>query len=682
MRKSVFLLSCVVLGAGILLAEKTYVPKIDPQRIRATVKYLSSDELEGRGTGQKGGDAAANWIAEQFKSYGLKPAGSNGGYFQDVPMVGVRSLPATTFAFVPANGSTVELKNLDDYVTSNETQTESADVDAPIVFVGYGITSPENKWDDYKGYDLRGKVALLFVSEPESNDPNFFKGKALTYNGRWTYKFEETARRGAVGTLVIHRTDLAGYPWEVVRNSWGAERSYLKLDGTPKLEAASWIQLEVARKLVAMGGLNLDDLYKQSQSRDFKPIELPVHLKAHIASSIRPFASRNVLGMVTGAYGGKEGQAVLYSAHYDHFGIDPARAKGDQIYRGAVDNATGCGILLELARVWAGTKPAPLRSILFAAVTAEEQGLLGSEFLGKHLEQLPAVPILDLNYDALAPIGMPEEVEVSGAERTTFYPEVEKIAKQFSFAIKPDAHPEAGHYYRSDHFSLGRVGIPAFSISEGLKFKGHDLAWGEAQSKDYVEHHYHKPADAFVESWDFAGDAKLASFGYALGQAAATQSGEIKWLPGDEFEKVQKNLHTKSPIGTDLFQGTGLELTGYYPIHYPPLGRVTNYSGTVVLRIWVEKSGDEGEVTIVEGRQILAEPFQKIVSTWTFRPIPEPKDFQLVCDFVSGGKGEGSPPEFVEFIGPGHIRVETPQFVISDPGGTLGKKHWWQRIFA
>jgi Zn-dependent M28 family amino/carboxypeptidase len=437
----------------------------------------------------------------------------------------------------------VELKNLDDYVTSNETQTESADVDAPIVFVGYGITSPENKWDDYKGYDLRGKVALLFVSEPESNDPNFFKGKALTYNGRWTYKFEETARRGAVGTLIIHRTDLASYPWEVVRNSWGGERSYLKLDGTPKLEAASWIQLEVARKLVAMGGLNLDDLYKQSQSRDFKPIELPVHLKAHVVSSIRPFSSRNVLAMVEGSDADhRRAEAVLYTAHYDHFGIDPARAKGDQIYHGAVDNATGCGILLELARVWAGTKPTPPRSILFAAVTAEEQGLLGSEYLGKHLEQLPVQPILDLNYDAIAPIGIPEEVEVSGAERTTFYPEVEKIAKEFGLAIKPDAHPEAGHYYRSDHFSLGRVGIPAFSISEGLKFKGHDLAWGEVQSKDYVEHHYHKPADAFVESWDFTGDAKLASFGYALGQAAAIQPAEIKWLPGDEFESAQKKL--------------------------------------------------------------------------------------------------------------------------------------------
>jgi Zn-dependent M28 family amino/carboxypeptidase len=546
MRRDLFTLAACALATGVLLAEKSHAPKIEPDRIKETVKFLSSDALEGRGTGQPGGDAAANWIAEQFKNYGLKPAGTNGTYFQDVPMVGLRTLPATTFEFVPANGAPVPLKNLDDFVTSNQTQSESADIDAPIVFVGYGITSPENKWDDYKGYDLHGKVALLFVSEPESNDPNFFKGKALTYSGRWTYKYEETARRGAVGTLIIHRADLASYPWEVVRNSWGAERSYLQLDGTPRLKAASWITLDVAKKLAGIGGYDLDALYQQSQSRDFKPIELPVHLKAHIDTAVRPFASRNVIGMVPGdPQGGKQREAVLYTAHYDHFGIDPARAKGDQIYHGAVDNASGCGALLELARVWAATKPPPPRSVLLAAVTGEEQGLLGSEYLGRHLDRLPAMPILDLNYDGLEPLGIPEEVEVSGAERTTFYPEVEKIAKQFQLTIKPDAHPEAGYYYRSDHFSLGRQGIPAFSISQGMKFKGHDEAWGETHAKDYVENRYHKPADAFDETWDFTGVAKTASFGYALGEVAATSGGDIQWLPGDEFAAAEKNLRAR-----------------------------------------------------------------------------------------------------------------------------------------
>jgi Zn-dependent M28 family amino/carboxypeptidase len=541
MRKSLTLFGFLTFAFA-LTADTSRAPNLDPDKIRAHVKYLASDELEGRGMNQKGGDLATQYIADQFKSYGLKPAGDNGTFFQKVPMVGVQTLPDTTFAIVPNSGSPLELKALDDYVTTNETQTPIADIDAPIVFVGYGITAPEYQWDDYKGYDLKGKVALLFVSEPLSDDPKFFKGKALTYYGRWTYKFEETARRGAVATLIIHRTDLASYGWSVVRNSWGGEKSFLKLDGTRKLEAASWIQQDVARKLVGMGGLDLDKLFQQAQSRDFKPIELPAILKAHMVSSVRPFDSRNVLAMVEGSDAAKKFQAILYTAHYDHFGIDKSKPAGANIYHGAVDNATGCGVLLELARVWAATKPAPPRSILFSAVTGEEQGLLGSEYLGKHVAQLSVQPILDLNYDAIAPLGEPEEVEVGGAERTSLYPMVEETAKQFHLTIRPDSRPEAGHYYRSDHFSLGRVGIPAFSISEGMKFQGHDAAWGEAQAKDYVDHRYHQPSDEYKPEMDFRGDAVMGHFGYVLGEKAASAPTIPVWLPGDEFETAQKEL--------------------------------------------------------------------------------------------------------------------------------------------
>lgn len=542
MRRTGAVCLAIFLAAAALLAEKTNAPKFDPEKIRAHVQYLASDELEGRGTGQPGGDLAADYIAAQFKSYGLKPAGENSTFFQSVPMVGMKTLPDTTFALVPDSGAPLDLKPLDDYVTTNERQTESVAIDAPIVFVGYGISAPEYQWDDYKGYDLKGKLALLFVNQPISKDPKFFKGKTLTYYGRWTYKYEETARRGAIGTLIIHREDLASYPWTVVRNSWGGEKSFLKLDGTPKLEAASWIQFDVARKLVAMAGLNLDELFQQSQSRDFHPIELPVHLKAHIVSFVHPFTSRNVLAMVPGADPARKREAILYTAHYDHFGIDKAKPAGSNIYHGAADNATGCGILMELGRVWAATKPTPARSILFAAVTAEEQGLLGSEYLGKHTSQLPAQPILDLNYDDLPPIGVPEEVEVVGAERTTFYPVVEEIAKEFHLSIRPDSRPEAGHYYRSDHFSLGRVGIPAFSISEGMKYQGHDVAWGLAEAQDYVEHRYHQPTDVYTPDMDFGGDALMAEFGYGLAHKAANISAIPRWLPGDEFERAQKQL--------------------------------------------------------------------------------------------------------------------------------------------
>ncbi len=514
-------------------------PEIDKEKIRAHVKFLASDLLEGRGTGQRGGDIAAEYIATQFALYGLKPLGDNGTYFQNVPMVSVKTLPETSFKFAEESGKSFTAVNLTDFVTSNESQTEFADIDAPIVFVGYGIKAPEYGWDDYKNVDLHGKVAMVFVNEPSSDDPDFFKGQALTYYGRWTYKFEETARRGAIATLIIHRTDLASYGWDVVRNTWGKQRSYLQRDETPKLQAAAWISLDAAQRLVGMVGLDLDKLFQHAQTKDFKPQQLPIRLKAHLASELRPFVSHNVLAMLPGndATLGKE--AIMYSAHYDHLGIDPT-LKGDQIYNGAVDNATGCAVLLELARAWAGMPTAPPRSILFASVTAEEQGLLGSEYLGKHPPFPTGKISVDLNFDAVPAVGTPEEVEVSGAERTTFYSTVKATARDFGLAIRPDPSPQAGHYYRSDHFSLARVGIPSFSINEGIKFAGHPVEWGEEMIKDYVAHHYHQPSDEYRADMDFTGDALIGKFGFILGLRAAVSPELAGWVPGDEFEAARK----------------------------------------------------------------------------------------------------------------------------------------------
>ena len=620
--------------------------KIDPEKIRAHVKYLASDALEGRGTGQKGGEMAEEYIAAQFKSYGLQPGSDAGTYLQSVPMVSMKTLPDTTFTLIPANGPSVTLRNLDDFVTSNESQAELSDIDAPIVFVGYGITAPEYEWDDYKGYDLKGKVALLFVNEPGSDDPNFFKGKALTYYGRWTYKFEETAHRGAVATLIIHRTDLASYGWDVVRNSWGSEKSYLEKGRAPKLQAASWIQREVAQKLVGMAGLDLEKLFEQSQSRDFKPIELGVRLKAHVASQMHPFVAHNVMAMRPGSEPNRNNEAVLYTAHYDHLGIDKNKT-GHNIYNGAADNATGCGILLELARAWAKAKKAPPRSILFAAVTAEEQGLLGSEHLGKKLVYLPVDPVLDLNFDALAPLGVPEEVEVTGAERTTFYPVVEATAKEFALGIRPDPTPEAGHYYRSDHFSLARVGIPSFSISEGRKFRGRDAVWGEDQAKDYVKNRYHQPTDVYRDDWDFMGLAEIAAFGYELGLKAATQSESIKWQPGDEFANARKEIWTKNIDGDALFAGRpDLHLTHAETLHYPPLARQTRISGTVVAQVSVASDGKVDNVEIKSGHPLLQQAVIDSVRQWTFSPqTGEPRTFELRCEFALSDVSSPSPRE-------------------------------------
>jgi Zn-dependent M28 family amino/carboxypeptidase len=525
---------------GLPPAAERAMNAIDSERIRATVKYLSDDALEGRGTGQKGGEKAADWIAEQFKKYGLAPAGDHGTYFQNVAFYGVTTdQKQTRFAFVSKAGAETTLKFADDYVATDQTHSEKSEIDAPIVYVGYGINAPEYSWDDYKGVDVKGKALLMLVNEPPSDDPNFFKGRALTYYGRWTYKYEEAARRGAVAVILIHKTDMASYPWEVVRNSWGGETSLLKDERDPKLKSAGWVQLEVARKLAQSAGMDLDQMLKDANSRSFKPVELGVRLKETVITKVRSFASRNVVARVSGSDAKLRDQAVLYTAHYDHLGIHPDEP-GDNIYNGAADNATGCGILLELARAYAEAQQKPARTVLFAAVTAEEQGLLGSRYLGQH-PPVPARDIsLDLNYDDVQPFGEPEQAVVSGAERTTVGPLVEKVAQSFHLSIQPDDHPEAGHYYRSDHFSMARVGVPAFSVNQGALFKGHDLAWGEEKEKDYVTHRYHQPSDEYRPDMDFTGDAKMAKFGFALGWLVAGQPELAGWQPGDEFEKARK----------------------------------------------------------------------------------------------------------------------------------------------
>jgi Zn-dependent M28 family amino/carboxypeptidase len=510
---------------------------IDPEHIRWHVRFLSLDLLEGRGTGQSGGDIAAQYIATQLAEYGLKAAGDNGTYFQKVPLVGITTLPETSFTLVPKQGAAMNLKPLDEYVAYDQTQQPQSDIDADIVYVGYGIEAPEYRWDDYKGADVRGKILLMLVNEPPSDDPNFFKGKALTYYGRWTYKYEEAARKGAAGVILIHREDMASYPWEVVRNSNSGEKSYLQLEG-PALKVASWVQLDVAKKLVAASGLDLDKLMADARQRDFHPVNLGARLKAHMISKVRDFESQNVVAMLPGSNRKMRDEAVMFTAHYDHLGIRPDMP-GDNIYNGAVDNATGCGILLEIARAFSVARDRPARSVIFASVTAEEQGLLGSEYLGKH-PPVPAGKItLDLNYDAVQPLGEPQEVEVSGAERTTFYPWVQATAKEFRLAIRSDSRPEAGHYYRSDHFSLARVGIPSFSINEGMKFKGHDASWGNAQNQEYVEKRYHQPSDEYHPEMNFIGDAAMARFGFALGWEAAGLPRLIGWQKGDEFEAAR-----------------------------------------------------------------------------------------------------------------------------------------------
>jgi Zn-dependent M28 family amino/carboxypeptidase len=515
---------------------------VSAERIRAQDQFISDDLFEGRYPGLRGGELAAKYIATQFALYGLKPAGDDGTFLQQVNFVGMKVDPAATkFVLEPDKGEGVLLKFGEDFVVANQTLTPVTAIDAPIVFVGYGATAPEYGWDDYAGVDVKGKVILCIVGDPPSDDPKFFAGKALTYYGRWTYKFEQAARKGAVGALIIHRTDLASYGWKVVQNSNSGEKTFLRDDANPRLQAASWIQLDVAKKLFAMSGLDLDAEFAAAGRRGFKAVELPVRLKATVTSTVRPFQSPNVVGMLPGesVSKGTKDQAVLYTAHYDHLGFVPGMA-GDNIYNGAADNGTGVAMLLEMARAWASAGLKLPHSVIFSAVTAEEQGLLGSEYLGQH-PPVPAAQIaLDINYDMLLPIGVQREINVNGAQRTTFYPEVQETAKRFGLAIVPDPRPEAGSYYRSDHFSLSRVGIPAFSVDSGTLYEGHDHAWGVAQEKDYNDNHYHNFSDNFDPKWDFRGDAKLVRFGMDLGWQVIHAPQTVQWNAGDEFEAARK----------------------------------------------------------------------------------------------------------------------------------------------
>ena len=526
--------------AGLPPAARAAEASIDPERIRAHVRFLSLDLLEGRGPGTRGDKLAAEYIATQFALDGLQPAGDDGTYFQRVPLIAVHTIEdKTKFALVPASGEPIELKYGSEIVSKDQTGQVSAAIDAPIVFVGYGIHAPEYNWDDYAGVDVKGKVVLVIVNEPPSDDEKFFKGKALTYYGRWTYKYEEAARRGALGALIIHRTDLASYGWQVVENSQAIEKSYLADDPANTLRAAAWIQHDVAQRLMTMAGMgDLDKAIDRAGKRGFRAQELNVRLKGHVESRVRRFVSTNVVGRVPGSSSGPE-NAVFYTAHYDHLGIDP-NAKGDGIYNGAADNGTGCGILLEMARAFAQSSQTPPHAMYFAAVTAEEQGLLGSQYLGQH-PPVPARDItLDLNYDMLLPIGVPLSASLGGAERIDFWPTVQTVAKDFDLKLLPDPEPGAGHYYRSDHFSLARQGIPAFSVDQGALFEGRDEAWGRAQSDDFTQHHYHQPSDEYHADWDFRGNAKMARFGFALGWLASEQTKRVDWQAGDEFEAARK----------------------------------------------------------------------------------------------------------------------------------------------
>jgi Zn-dependent M28 family amino/carboxypeptidase len=510
---------------ALLLSVTTFaqVQEITAERIRIQTRFLSSDLLEGRGVGARGGHLATEYLATQLGLLGAKPAGDNGTFYQAVNLVGAETKGAEARLSAVAPGKTIDFRWTGDFVGVSQRQQPVSTFDAEAVFVGHGIVAPEFGWDDYKGVDVKGKVVVLFTNEPPSQDEAFFGGRALTYYGRWTYKYEEATRRGALACLIVHTLPTAGYGWDVVSSSWGKEDPQVKLaPGENALAFAGWLTSAAAEKLFAASGHKVDEMSKLADTRDFRPMPLSVRIRGNMPTSIRAIASRNVVGIIPGSDPQLQREAVLFTAHWDHLGIGKP-VNGDPIYNGAVDNATGCAMVLEMARAWAALDHKPRRSALFVFVTAEEGGLRGSEYFGKH-PAIPAAQIaLNLNFDGFEPFGLTKDIIVTGAERTSVWHTVQDVAKRFRYEIRPDPRPEQGSYFRSDHFSLARVGVPAFSVNTGEDFWGKPAGFGDKAFAEFNEKHYHQPSDEFQESWDFSGLQQLGRFGFTLGMEVANQ---------------------------------------------------------------------------------------------------------------------------------------------------------------
>jgi Zn-dependent M28 family amino/carboxypeptidase len=531
-----YTLAIIFLTCGMLHAQE-----LSLERIRADVRHLASDELQGRGIGSRGEDLAIDYISKAFEKAGLKPAGDRGTFFQAVPLVMVTTGDKATLSASKGNDTT-HFKLADEFAGVSRTQ-ESEEFDAEAIFLGHGITAPEFDWDDYKGVDVKGKVVVVFTNEPPSDDPKFFAGKALTYYGRWSYKFEEAARRGAKAVLIIHTNETAGYPYSVVRKLTSAQLK--RAPDTHALAFAGWLSVRAGDKLLAHAGLNVEDALKKADTRGFKAVPLGVRIKGHIPTTTRKIVTRNVIGIIEGSDPKLKDEAVLFTAHWDHLGVSKSSLGTDDIHNGALDNATGCGILLEMARYSSSRKPRPKRSAVFLATTAEENGLLGAYYYAAH----PAIPLgktaLNLNFDTILPLGVPKSVVLSGAERTTAWPMIQQIAKKHSLDIEPDKNAHLGYFYRSDHFALARGGVPAFSVFPGEKIQGRPADYASKAQADFIAKVYHTPFDEYKEDWDFSGYLALMRFAYDLAVEAANAETLPTWNVGDEFRPAREKNGVK-----------------------------------------------------------------------------------------------------------------------------------------
>ena len=519
----------------------SFAGEISADRIKSAVAQLASDKFEGREPGTNGEVLTTEYLADEFERVGLKPIGERDSYFQPVPLMRVITSPKSTLQAVKA-GTTLDIPCEEGFAGTSQTQTGDAAFDAEAIFVGHGITAPAFGWDDYQEVDVTGKIVVLFTNEPPSSDPQFFSSTALTYYGRWTYKFEEAARRGAKACFIIHTNETAGYPYSVVRR---LESAQLKREpNQPALAFAGWLSRTAGDKLLGLSGRNVDDALKAADTKGFKPYSLGVNLKANIPTRVENFVSHNVVGQAEGSDPTLKSEAIVFTAHWDHLGIGKP-VLGDTIYNGAADNATGCGLLVELARAWSAQSPKPKRSAVFLAVTAEEKGLLGSKYYTRN----PLIPLsktaLNLNMDMILPLGVPESVVVTGADRTTAWPIVKAAAEKNHLLIETDQRAHLGIFYRSDHFSMAQSGVPAFSIGSGMKIKGQPDDFATKAHKDFTDKAYHSPQDEFQTNWDFSGFVVLAEFMLDIARNVANADQLPTWNAGDEFLSARKKQDAK-----------------------------------------------------------------------------------------------------------------------------------------
>ncbi|NUO39597.1 MAG: M28 family peptidase [Gemmatimonadaceae bacterium] len=529
----------IVLSVTPVLAAAQSRPRITTAEIDGHLRFLSSDLLEGRAPATRGGRLASEYIASQLRAAGVEP-GVNGSYFQRVPIDVVTADPASIVA-TASGRATGTLRSPDDVVIWAGSAADASAARGELVFVGYGAVAPEYKWDDFKGVDVRGKILLVLVNDPPAPaaEPALFGGAAMTYYGRWTYKFEEAERHGAAGMLIVHTTERAGYPWHTVVGSWAKEQRMLPRD--PSLPAPlgvrGWITDERATSLLRDAGLDLAKLRDQAASRAFRPVATGIMLDLHFTNAVQHLASENVVGVVRGRDPTLSKQYVALSAHWDHLGIG-APANGDSIYNGASDNASGVADLLAVARA-AAASPPTRRSLLFIFVTAEESGLLGSAYFA----QTPTVPaaqiVANLNVDGGNLLGRTRDLNVLGDTKSSLGPQLAAMVRPQGMRISADLHPEAGHFYRSDHFSFAKAGIPAVSIGAGTDVVGRPAGWGAQQDDDYTAHRYHQPSDEYRPDFDLTGAAQLSEIVLRFAQQLANASSVPTWNRDAEFRAVR-----------------------------------------------------------------------------------------------------------------------------------------------